>query len=85
MSGAPVDWKGLFEWSIKHQDGTKSRAHGDEIKPMSEEDRKWCVVCACSSSNREFEHAGAEHKSVAMLTMLVNEKEHDTSNPLEED
>lgn len=42
MSGVgPVDWKGLFEWSIKQQDGTKQRAPGDEIKPMSEEDRKW--------------------------------------------
>ena len=32
-----VDWKGLFEWSMQYQDGTKP----SEFKQMSEEDRKW--------------------------------------------
>ena len=36
----PVDWKGLFEWSMKQQEAP--RAAGDDgPKAMKEEDRKW--------------------------------------------
>ena len=38
-STGPVDWKGLFEWSMKHQEAP--RAPGEGPKVMSEQDRKW--------------------------------------------
>jgi hypothetical protein len=38
-SMGPVDWKGLFEWSMKHQEAP--RAAGEGPKAMSEQDRKW--------------------------------------------
>ena len=42
MTTGPVDWKGLFEWSMKHQ-AEAPRAPGGEEGPkvMSEQDRKW--------------------------------------------
>ena len=33
-----VDWPGLLKWSLQFQDETRS---SDNIKPMSEEDKKW--------------------------------------------
>ena len=33
-----IDWSGLYKWSMKYHDGTKP---SENIKPMSEEDRKW--------------------------------------------
>lgn len=38
----PVDWKGLFEWSMKYNDGTRPGSGIDpSAQPMSEDDRKW--------------------------------------------
>ena len=37
----PVDWKGLFEWSMKHQDAPRAPGSSEAPKAMSEEDRKW--------------------------------------------
>ena len=36
----PVDWKGLFEWSMKHQEAPRAPGDGGP-KAMSEQDRKW--------------------------------------------
>lgn len=32
-----VDWQGLFKWSLSYNDGTSN----PDIKPMSDEDKKW--------------------------------------------
>jgi hypothetical protein len=32
-----IDWQGLYNWSMKYQDGTKI----SQAQPMSQEDRKW--------------------------------------------
>ncbi len=37
----PVDWKGLFEWSMKYNDGTTGSGLDTSAAPMSDEDRKW--------------------------------------------
>ena len=34
-----VDWNGLFNWSVKHHDGTA--ATRPDFEPMSNEDKKW--------------------------------------------
>ena len=33
-----VDWKGLLNWSLKYNDGTRSN---EDIKPMSKEDMEF--------------------------------------------
>ncbi|GBF98487.1 hypothetical protein Rsub_11697 [Raphidocelis subcapitata] len=43
MAGAPLDmgkWKGLFEWSMKYQDGERPTEYGS-VSEMSEEKRAW--------------------------------------------
>jgi hypothetical protein len=60
-----MDWKGLFDWSIKHNDGTRP----SEFKVLSKEDRDFLEKALASFTYDEAK----EMKEI--INELVNHQE----------
>ena len=68
-----TDWKGLLEWTLKYNDGTKP----SEFKPLSEEDRKFIEDAFESVTINEM-------KEIWKILDMIKEREKDDEKSIEE-